>query len=65
MRGLETDGYDGPEDMENAIQDFCEDRGVDVYYIRIINHPEPGVANVKVTIGYPRPAENPCLFILA
>ena len=51
VRGLETDGYEGPEDMEDAIQDYMDDRGVTVFFVRVISQPEPGLANVKVTVN--------------
>ena len=51
VRGLESDGYIGPEDMEDAIQDYMDDRGVTVFFVRVISQPEPGLANVKVTVS--------------
>ena len=41
----------GPEDMEDAIQDYMDDRGVTVFFVRVISQPEPGLANVKVTVS--------------
>ena len=51
MRGLRTDLYDGPEQMQDAIQDYCEERGVALYYIRIMSNTEDGLANIKLQVA--------------
>ena len=37
--------------MEDAIQDYCEERGVAIYYIRIISNTEDGLANIKIQVA--------------
>ena len=39
-------------DMEDAMQDYCEDRGVGVYFIKILKKQiDDGLANVKITVA--------------
>ena len=51
MGNLRNDLYDGPEEMSDAIQDFCEERGVEVYFIRILSSQFEGFSNVKLTVA--------------
>ena len=48
---LRNDLYDDPEEMSDAIQDFCEERGIEVYYIRILSSQFEGFSNVKLTVA--------------
>ena len=50
VRGLISEGYETVENFEDAICDYCEARGVEVYFIRITSQMEPGIANVKISI---------------
>ena len=50
VRNLTIDSYNGPEEMADALQDYCEERGVGVYFIKILNSQFEGYANVKLTI---------------
>ena len=52
VAGLKADLYDDPEEMKDALQDYCEARGVDVYFINILNNSYgDGFANAKLTIA--------------
>ena len=51
VRGLRTDIYEGPEQMQDSIQDYCEERGVALYYIRILSNTEDGLANIKIQVA--------------
>ena len=51
VRNLETDNYVGPEDMADAVQDYCEERGVGVYFIKVMNSLYEGYANIKLTVA--------------
>ena len=51
VRGLRTDIYEGPEQMQDSIQDYCEERGVALYYIRILSNTEDDLANIKIQVA--------------
>ena len=51
VRSLRTDLYEDPEQMQDSIQDYCEERGVAVYYIRIMSNTEDGLANIKLQVA--------------
>ena len=51
VRGLKADIYQSPDVMADAIQDFCEGKGVDLFFIRIMNNQSgDGYANAKITV---------------
>ena len=52
VRGLRAEGYESKEMLEDAIIDYCDERGVDLYHIWIMtNTGEPDMANAKVTVA--------------
>ena len=48
---LRNDLYNDPADMSDALQDFCEERGVGVYSIRILSSQFEGFSNAKITVA--------------
>ena len=51
MRNLKTDNYNGPEDMADAVQDYCEERGIGVFFIKVMASLYEGFANIKLTVA--------------
>ena len=51
VRNIKTDNYVGPEDMADAVQDYCEERGVGVFFIKVMNSLYEGFANIKLTVA--------------
>ena len=51
VHNLKTEKYIGPEDMADAVQDYCEERGVGVYFIKVMNSLYEGFANIKLTVA--------------
>ena len=51
VRNLKTENYNGPEDMADAVQDYCEERGVGVYFIKVMSSLFEGFANIKLTVA--------------
>ena len=52
VRDLVSSTYNTPEEMSDAIQDYCEERGVGVFFIRIMrNQFDDNLANIKLTVA--------------
>ena len=52
VRGLSTEGYDTRDAMEDAIIEYCEERGVALYFVRIMmKKSEPDEASIKITVS--------------
>ena len=52
VQGLVASIYENREDMEDAIDDYLQGRGIDVYYIRVFRREsDPEVANCKITVA--------------
>ena len=51
VRNLKTENYNDPEEMADALQDYCEEREIDVYFVRILNSQFEGYANVRMTVA--------------
>ena len=51
VKGIATGGYDKKIDMENALRDYCEERGVGALFIRIMAHEfDPNTANARIVV---------------
>ena len=62
VRGLRNDIYVDADEMEDCIQDYCEERGVGVFFIKIMQKQvDDGLSNVKITVAacdYPVVTDN-------
>ena len=48
---LRTELYNDPEEMSDALQDYIEARGVDVFFIKTMNSQYEGFANAKIVVA--------------
>ena len=52
VRDLSTEGYENKDVMEDAIINYCEERGVGIFFIRIMTRKsEPDVASIKISVA--------------
>ena len=52
VRGLAATIYDSKEEMEEAVREYCEERGVGIFYMRIMPlQPGSDVANCKIGVA--------------
>ena len=52
VRSLKADIYEGPGQMADSVQDYCEERGVGVFFIKVLNNGfGDGYANVRMTVA--------------
>ena len=50
--GLRNDIYVDSDEMEDCIQDYCEERGVGVFFIKIMQKQvDDGLSNIKITVA--------------
>ena len=52
VRGLAATIYESKEEMEDAIREYCEERGVGIFFMRIMPiQPGSDVANCRIAVA--------------